>query len=102
MKVYDVGPDELNRYDLEQVGWSYQWIVYWYENGGYDGSGYGVGLREDGLLDTITLGHCSCYGPISGNTWETQTVEKFFEQKISVHDYDHREEVINKVRELLS
>lgn len=38
-------------------------IVYFYGNGGYEGSGEAL-LRKDGGWAHEDLGHCSCYGPL--------------------------------------
>lgn len=39
------------------------YIVYWYQSGSYEGSGEAVIKCGNGKFDSISLGHCSCYGP---------------------------------------
>lgn len=104
MELYNVGVDELNEYDLKDMnGSNFKWIVYWYENGGYDGSGEAVGLHEDGMIYVKGLGHCSCYGPMDMGmeSGQTMTVEKFLVDKDDIISYDSRKEIKDKVRELI-
>ena len=67
MLAYNVGPDQLEEYDLQRLG-QYDYVVYSYECGFYDGSGQAVGIdiskQEAHIFD---LSHCSCYGPTDGN-----------------------------------
>lgn len=105
MKIYNVGQDVLSEeYDLGQVvKEKYLWLVYWYENGGYDGHGEAVALGTDGMLYRTGLSHCSCYGPMDGFGGVTAiTKEEFLRDKDDIFDYDARKEVKDKVRELLS
>jgi hypothetical protein len=102
MKIYQVGPDVP--YDLWEDD-RFEWIVHWYEEGCYDGSGEAVGLcKDDGLLYIKNLGHCSCYGPMDGGmeSGDKMTVEKFLEHKDDIHAYDAGKEVKAKVLELVS
>jgi hypothetical protein len=70
MEIYNVGPDDIN-YEFETMDTSlYEWMVVWYENGGYDGSGEAMALGKDGHLYYQNLGHCSCYGPME--SWPQQ------------------------------
>jgi hypothetical protein len=39
-------------------------VIYWYGSGSYEGSGDLVVVFDDGSVDTISLGHCSCNGPL--------------------------------------
>ncbi len=103
MRIYNVGTDELSDWDFNEVKEEkYKWIVYWYENGGYDGSGEAVAMDQDGLLHCKNLGHCSCYGPM--DSWETgcatMTVEEFLKDKDSIMDYDCKDEIKKQVRRL--
>ncbi len=103
MKIYNVGPDELGEYELEQITEDqFEWFVYWYENGGYDGSGSAVALGKDGFLYTAGLGHCSCYGPMESWPDVKIAVEEFLRPKENVHDYWVMDEVNKKVRALLA
>ena len=104
MKIYNVGPDELSEWDFDdRLKEGYVWFVYWYENGGYDGHGEAVALREDGTLDLHDLGHCSCYGPLE--EWPSTVAmspEEYVRPKDSVWDYESKDAVFQKVSELLS
>lgn len=74
-KIVSLGPDELSEYDLSTNCYSKaededyvgkvkaDVFIYWYENGGYDGSGIAV-WRHRGKWAYQWLGHCSCYGPL--------------------------------------
>ena len=105
MRVYNVGPDQLKDYDLAYVKEDgYEWLIYWYEEGYYDGSGEAVALRKDGQLVIKNLGHCSCYGPMED--WETGativSVGEFLKPKDSVHDITVMEAVMSEARKLLN
>ena len=101
MKVYQVGPD--CPYDLPDQDERYEWLVYYYEDWGYDGSGEAVALTKDGYLQHYDLGHCSCYGPFDawGNSSGQTTVEEYFRESDNIHDPDYKDEVKIKVAELL-
>jgi hypothetical protein len=103
MEIYNVGQDELSEYDLQEVvKEKYLWLVYWYENDGYDGNGEAVALGVDGMLYRTGLSHCSCYGPMEAFGGATPITKKeFFRDKDDIFDYDARMEVKEKVRELL-
>lgn len=65
MKIYNVGKDPLNEYDLEYLDERiYEYFIYNYEGCGYDGIGAAVLKDNNGKFMFIDLGHCSCYGPI--------------------------------------
>lgn len=101
MKIYQVGPDVP--YDLSEDD-RFEWIVHYYEDGGYDGSGEAVGLcKDDGLLYIKNLGHCSCYGPMDGGmeSGDKMTVAEFLKDKDDIHSYDARTEIKDKVKELV-
>lgn len=101
MKIYNVGPDEVYG-DLEEA--DFEFIVYWYQIGDYCGDGEAVGLcNSDKLIYVKNLGHCSCYGPMDGGmkSGDTMTVQDFLSNKDNIHYYDARDEIKDKVRELL-
>jgi len=105
-KFYSVGPDELT--DEDQValsGGQYDWVVYWYENYGYDGSGEAVGLLDGRrVLEIFDLGHCSCYGPLEDwqyGKWRVVSVREFMASREEVLCHWERLEVSRKVVELL-
>lgn len=102
MKIYQVGPDLP--YDLDENDERFEWVVFWYENEGYDGSGEAIGLcKQDGLLYIKNLEHCSCYGPMDAGleSGDKITIEEFMKHKESVHDYEAMAETKEKVIELL-
>lgn len=104
MLVFNVGPDELNEYDLHDVmkiQENYVWFVYWYEGGDYDGFGEAIALDKEGRLQYSDLGHCSCYGPMESFPSNTMTVEEFFAQKEDIHDVDFKDEIKEKVKSLI-
>lgn len=104
--MYNVGPDELSDWEFEEMdAKGFKFVVYWYENGGYDGSGEAVGLcMEDNLIYVKNLSHCSCYGPMDGGmkAGDSMSVEEFLSHKEEVLAYDARKEIKDKVRELVS
>lgn len=99
MNVYNVGPDELSFNEDD-----FEFIVCWYESGYYCGSGEAVGFcKTDKMIYVKNLGHCSCYGPMddgmkSGDTYD---IKYFLQDKDNIHSYDAREEIKDKVEELL-
>lgn len=65
MKIYNVGKDSLNKYDLEYLDKeAYEYLIYNYEAGDYQGDGAAVLKDNNGKFILIDLGHCSCYGPL--------------------------------------
>lgn len=106
MKIYQVGPDVPYGLPEEEVFDEcdqFEWVVFWYEDGVYDGFGEAVALSKDGLLYIKDLGHCSCYGPMDGGleSGVATTVEKFLERRDDIHSFA-RTEIEEKVSELLS
>lgn len=102
--IYQVGPDTVYEEAEIRQDERYEWFVYWYENGGYDGSGEAVALcKEDGLLHTWNLGHCSCYGPLDG--WATGgekvTIYEYTREKDDIMTPDAMDCLKKKVAELL-
>jgi hypothetical protein len=101
MQIY-VLKDEVQPYELEMDLEQYEWLVYWYENGCYDGFGEAVALRKDGRLQTGKLDHCSCYGPFDGWAGATPvTVEELFAESDNIHDRQWGDPLRAKVKELL-
>ena len=65
MKIYNVGREELDEYDLEYLDKEvYEYLIYNYHYEEYEGSGAAVLKDKNGKFMFIELGHCSCYGPI--------------------------------------
>jgi len=102
MKIYSLGPDNLEDYELTQITEDqFEWLVYSYENYGYEGGGDAVALGKDGSLYYSSLSHCSCYGPTESWPDKKMSIEEFLRDKDNVHDYHFMEEVDKKVRALL-
>lgn len=79
MKVNNIGkmPDNYDRYfsiavldeyDFKNLPQGLDEIWYWYAIGSYEGAGELL-MRKGDLYDTRSLGHCSCYGPLDGATF---------------------------------
>lgn len=71
MKIVSLGPDELDEWDLKQLGTRSKKLpreiiefVYWYEIESYSGEGCAIYRDEMDMWHIIGLGHCSCYGPV--------------------------------------
>lgn len=104
MKIYQVGPDTSYDVPGEETE-EYEWLVFWYKDEGYDGHGETVAYcKGDGLLYVKDLSHCSCYSPFDWGmeSGVKMTVEAFLKEKDDIHDYDARNEIKDKVRELLA
>lgn len=70
MQKYSVGIDELNDgelFDLEENS-DIDWIIYDYEDYGYEGSGWALVRNKNDIYLLYNLSHCSCYGPLD-NTY---------------------------------
>jgi hypothetical protein len=104
MKIFSVGPSDLNSdYELNKIDENlFEFVVYWYEDGGYDGNGQLVAFSKEKELHVYDLSHCSCYGPLEawGNPVKMDVAE-FLRPKDSVHDYEFKKLVESKVKELL-
>lgn len=59
-EIVSIGPDEDGAYFKEEGA---KFIVYWYENYGYEGSGDAIACDKDGQLWHQGLSHCSCNDP---------------------------------------
>lgn len=65
MKIYNVGKDALDGYDLEYLDKeAYEYLVYNYKISPWEGDGAAVLKDNDGKFILIDLGHCSCFGPL--------------------------------------
>ena len=70
MRTYQVGPDPLYQGDFDDLecrgtpGQAYEWVIYWYKNEMYDGSGLLAACRRDtGGVKWKNLGWDSCSVP---------------------------------------
>ena len=86
MELIKVNKDENSKsddlsfeYTELPTGHTIKKIVYWYEVGDYDGSGWALVQKADGWL-SVCLGHCSCYGP------EENIREAYVEQGQKIKD----------------
>ena len=101
MEVFSVGPDELSSYEIDEVkNENAKYLVYSYENFGYEGSGDAIVINNDNSLIHHELSHCSCYGPFDGGGTSV-SIEDVLAPKESVHEFDCAEEIKSKVKELL-
>ena len=65
MRIYNVGHEELDEYDLEYLDKkAYEYLIYNYHYECYEGEGAAVLKDNNGKFILIDLGHCSCYGPL--------------------------------------
>lgn len=55
---------------LDQCDDTDRWIAYDYENYGYEGGGEAIRCDKEGKLWHMSLGHCSCYGPLE-HSWHS-------------------------------
>jgi hypothetical protein len=63
MQIHQVGIDNIADWEIIDVVPNALAVVYDYEAGSYEGSGYAVIRYADGW-DIVNLSHCSCYGPM--------------------------------------
>lgn len=62
---YQVGPDEINNHEFNDVQLKFDWVVYFYELEDYEGSGQSVAYcKEEDLLYITSLSHHSGDGPM--------------------------------------
>ena len=100
MKIFSVGPDELESYELSYLPDNYLYFVYYYKNGYYDGDGYGILVDVDKKMYKAYLSHCSCYGPLDDWQKELEITRDELESD-SVLYGNYEEEVIKKILELI-
>jgi len=55
--------DDLDEEEIKRFLQDFDFFVYSYEVGYYDGSGNSI-FKKDGLYYEYGLGHCSCNGPL--------------------------------------
>lgn len=98
-KIYMIdGSDELNKYDMKDIEkLNAEWLVYWYEVGSYEGSGFSIWKNGDTYY-YHDMGHCSCYGPTSemdntGGYKRLGDIAKFADR------YNNGEKIISFIKE---
>lgn len=82
-KIISIGSHTLGYYglrDLEEVGFDF--LVYDYENGGYEGNGFAAWKKGDDWF-YHELGHCSCNGPMD-NVQSSAKIPVTVEQVIAL------------------
>jgi len=97
MRVFQVGPEEID-YDR----FDFDWLVYWYQTGSYDGDGVAA-YKRDGKFGWANLGHCSCYGPeeqIGEPKMDIVSLMQDLTTTEADYDHDRMEPVRAKVIEL--
>lgn len=97
MNKYQLGPDIP--YDLDYLPGDADWVVYSYENYGYEGDGELV-YKHNGRLFTLNLSHCSCYGPLDRLPGTEVFKEDFLGHQVLLGSIGNQA-VIDKVTELL-
>lgn len=101
-KFINLGGDEP--YDLpDNENWKY--VVYYYNDYGYDGDGELVVVRNDNKISLPRdLTHCSCYSPCEKCSWNEDEFHElsYYENIDNVHDVKPCDVIITKLRELLS
>jgi hypothetical protein len=89
LKEYNVGGDDLPLGDMQEC----DWVVYWYELGGYDGRGL-IAWKKGDKYDYEHIGHCSCYGPMADveGDYASLTAEQLVAElkPISKEDFDYK------------
>jgi len=108
---YQVGPDEINNYQFNEVQLKFDWVVYFYEHHDYEGSGQAVAYcKEEDMLYIKSLSHHSGVGPVEdGFTAHNSTVavraefRKVIEsEEIPIAVPIVQKEISDKVLELLN
>jgi len=61
--IHNLGPDALDTWDMKYVPDDFAYLVYWYEQGSYDGDGVAIFKTKSGKFGWVCLSHCSCFGP---------------------------------------
>lgn len=106
MKIYNVGRDSLDKYDLEYLDKEiYEYLIYNYEVGYYDGDGAAVLKDKNGKFILIDLGHCSCYGPLEERNpkciYSLDEIIKLLDKRCQdKYDKEYVEDVAKKLKKL--
>lgn len=106
MKIYNVGRDSLDEYDLEYLDKeAYEYLIYNYEVGDYCGSGAAVLKDNNDKFILIDLGHCSCYGPLEERNpkciYSLEEITKLLDKRCQdEYDREYVKDVAEKLKEL--
>ncbi len=103
-KWHQLGPDPLVLFEWNTNNLKLaDWVVYWYREDGYEGSGVLVCKWATGEYGMTNLSHCSCYGPIDDapHTFTLKAILADLESSPEDYDYAENSAVLAKVRELI-
>lgn len=106
MKIYNVGKDSLDEYDLEYLDEeAYEYLIYNYEVGDYEGDGAAVLKDNNGKFILIDLDHCSCYGPLEERNpkciYSLDEIIKLLDKRCQdKYDREYVKDVAKKLKEL--
>nr|DAK24192.1 MAG TPA: hypothetical protein [Caudoviricetes sp.] len=106
MQIYNVGRDSLDEYDLKYLDKeAYEYLIYNYEVGDYEGDGAAVLKDNNGKFTLIDLGHCSCYGPLEECNpkciYSLDEVIKLLDKRCQdVYGSEYIKDVAKKLKEL--
>ena len=97
-RIYKIkGSDGLSEWDLEDIEkLGADWLVYYYEAGDYEGSGFAVWKVKDKFY-YHDMGHCSCYGPTE-EMENTMPMDRIEDIEKFADNYNHGEKVIKFIR----
>ena len=98
-KIYRIEEsDELGDYELEDIEkLNARWLVYYYEEGDYEGSGFAV-WESDGKLYYHDMGHCSCYGPTE-EMKNVMPIENISEIEKFADNYNSGDKVVEFIKD---
>ena len=89
---------ELEDYEFKYID-PFEWAVYYYSAGSYEGSGDLIAKRE-GKIEVYSLSHCSCNGPLDGQGPEgTYDSIENLENRLSEGAKKDLEPLINLIKE---
>lgn len=106
MKIYNVGHEELDDYDLEYLDKeAYEYLIYNYHYEEYEGDGVALLKDNNGKFMLIYLGHCSCYGPLEECNpkciYSLEEITKLLDnRRQDSYDRKYAEDVAKKFKEL--
>ena len=106
MKIYNVGRNSLDEYDLKYLDKeAYEYLIYNYEVGDYEGDGAAVLKDKNGKFVLMDLGHCSCFGPLEERNpkcvYSLDEILKLLDKRCQdKYDGEYIKDVAKKLKEL--
>ena len=105
MKIYNVGENALSEDELEYLDEeAYEYLIYNYEVGDYEGDGAAVLKDNTGKFILINLGHCSCFGPLEESNpiciYSLDGIIKLLNKRCKEYDREYIKDVAKKLKEL--